>query len=246
MGSSTTVNTLSEFVQAILNLGPGIYRGQAGDYDLLPKIARPNLERVRRRYGQLERDLLERFRLYAAPYIKSLADASNADRWRCLTIAQHYGLPTRLLDWTASPLAALYFATVDESTASGKHVVYHLKFPEPLTAEGFAQRFAPPPWEYDTDETLFLQPELSDPRVFAQDSLFSVHPGNPVDRRGPDFYESKVSRVIIPESPDGKSALEIRTHLYRFGATQARLFRGPDGVAQTVFREFWEELVPRV
>ncbi len=239
MKSTKTANTLPEFVQAITDLGPGIYRGQADDRPLLPGIIRPYMKGARSRYLQLERLLLERFRLNAAPYLDGLNDTSLAGWWRCLAIAQHHRLPTRLLDWTASPLAALYFATAPETSDGGHRVVYRLPTPEALTAEEFARRFPSPPWEYENETILFLQPELTHPRVFAQGSLFSVHPGNPVDRRGSEFYEPQVNVITIPvEAVPG-----IRTSLYRFGITEARLFPGPDAVSDTIVWEARGEVI---
>src|SRR5260370_189193 len=88
-----------------------IYRGVASsNYQLIPKVGR------RHRGGKLlqqkdERYILRLFRQWA------IGDLGwrPVDDWEWLAIAQHHGLPTRLLDWTRNPLVAAYFAVVDES-----------------------------------------------------------------------------------------------------------------------------------
>lgn len=47
------------------------------------------------------------------------------DAWQLYSLMQHYGMPTRLLDWTQSPLTALYFALENESAAlENKRVIW--------------------------------------------------------------------------------------------------------------------------
>ena len=83
------------------------YRGVSiCDYQLIPRIGRHPNYKSKESIEELEKTLVQNFKRRACPYLESDAD----DYWNLLAIAQHHGLPTRVLDWSYNPYVVLWFA----------------------------------------------------------------------------------------------------------------------------------------
>lgn len=85
------------------------YRGHTNvDHKLIPSLARPP------RSVEAELTLIKRFKQNAFPFLKS----APTSEWDWLFLMQHHGVPTRLLDWSDSPLIALWFAMEEDGNES--------------------------------------------------------------------------------------------------------------------------------
>jgi len=71
--------------------------------------------------GLIERSLIRSFRKYA-----NAGAFDEKSEWYVLAVAQHNGLPTRVLDWSASPLVAAHFACGDESHKKADGIIWCL------------------------------------------------------------------------------------------------------------------------
>lgn len=109
-------STVAEYVNALSQIrGDRIlwFRGQVNEaWTLTPGLARGGSKRL-----AAEAMLLTRFRQNALPLVPA-GSRVNSD-WDWLLLMQHYGVPTRLLDWTENALAGLYFAVVAMDTRRG-------------------------------------------------------------------------------------------------------------------------------
>ena len=103
-----TVTSLVDFINIIkklsgANVTGNFYRGQRnsswGLESGLERCKNTSVAQIKNGYGMFKNKLHEYY-----------ADCKNMSDLEIMVLAQHYGLPTRLLDWTTSPLSALYFA----------------------------------------------------------------------------------------------------------------------------------------
>lgn len=192
-----------------------------------------------------ERRLIDSFRNYARKHFSS--DPSD---WDVLLLAQHYRLPTRLLDWTSSPYIALFFATEDASKDGVKGAVccvsrretYDL-LPSPLKEmregqsrglfylETLKDKFRRLE-EFDKcskDTLIWLEPPSLSPRIVNQYAFFSVMPG--VDSSQSEWLERHPDLHWVVPIPAGLKA-EIRHRLQVMNVTHRVMYPGLEGIAQ--------------
>ncbi|MBW8867334.1 MAG: FRG domain-containing protein [Acidobacteria bacterium] len=218
------------------SLASGLLRLAAG---------RPNVE-------QLELHLLRNFRKYA--YRQNVGADSV---WHWLALGQHRGLPTRLLDWTYSPLVALHFATANLGDMNVDGSVWMMNFVDAnrllparlkrilrdegsdtatvdmLNVFGSLREFdrtARKPF------VVFLEPPSLDPRIVNQLALFSLmsSPAATLD----DWLAGRpgvARQVIVPAA----LKWEVRDKLDQANINERVLFPGLDGLSRWLARYYW-------
>ena len=230
----------------------GVYRGD-GDagWPLLTSLDKLGGVSPPHSKADLEEHILRNFIRYSRPYLHQ-----PASDWEVLVAAQHHGLPTRLLDWTYSPLVAAHFATLSSEREPDrviwrldwKSVHRHFKLPELALlfqdlerSMGGDRPFTP--WALFSARAdakpfaCMLEPPSINPRIVAQSATFTLCSDK---RQSFDcFLEqnglgSALTKFVIP----ARETARFRDQLDLVDVDERRLFPDLDGVAAEMRRYY--------
>ncbi|MFB0583057.1 FRG domain-containing protein [Aeromonas salmonicida] len=234
------IATLSQYIEKVEaiksesehneNMAELLFRGQRQDHSLLPKLARLNLNGD---IENVEKLMLDEFRRACLP----LVEYHPENNWDLLALAQHHGLPTRLLDWTYSALVALWFAVQKEPYKEEHGVVWVLNadhsdfrdtevFDDPLSNE----------------VTKIFRSRVISRRISAQAGAFTVHKINKyrkISNKIVKFethaqFKDKLTKLVIP----AEKFAPIRKSLMMMGVNHSTVFPDIDGLCQHLERRF--------
>ena len=234
----------------------GVYRGAFdASRPLLTSLDRLGGVRPPHTKVGLEAHVFRNFVRYSRPHLP-LAPPND---WELLVTAQHHGVPTRLLDWTYSPLVAAHFATRDlRGDRDCTPAVWRLDWRRMHAAFGF-----PPlalltrdleglpargderctPWhlfEGDADTRPFaclVEPPSLDARIVVQAATFTLCSARtrPFDAFLADHgLEDALTKFVIPSH----EVARLRDQLDLVGFDERRLFPDLDGVAAALRRYY--------
>ena len=232
------------------------FRG-VGDhtYPLSPSIARLSGKTADQIIEQVEPAISATFAQRSPPFI----DRDLADPWRALFFMQHYGVPTRLLDWSESPFIATYFSLVSvrrdvdgnaisdasiwlcDPVAWNRFAMSHITFDGDILDESCEEIKAYAPGaklaQIGTMPVMIYGAHNS-PRIVAQRGVFALFGKNLSSMQ--DIYQNTafpagiLQKIKVPRA----NVNELLKSLFRTGVTESVVYPDLFGLSLEIRRRF--------
>lgn len=263
ISNSNPIKSLDEYLKIIrvISTDSTWYRGESKQHEfLIPKLYR-NLD-VDKIYTSLskEREYYIEFRRRAQSLVKNI---DKNDFWSWYFLIQHYGGPTRLLDWSKNPVVALFMSLDSKKDREEDSIVYLLS-PTVLSDYAFQEinnqdknnaRILYPGEDY-TDKwidnlinknnsipksPIALLPAYSDKRIISQHSCFTLFG----ERKNGFFKDEKpitctccdrkiITKIII----DHNSVDKLLRQLKQIGISSENIYPGLEGLIKDLNYEY--------
>lgn len=231
-----------------------LYRGISNaDFSMTTSLRR----NCKDQSARLEHSILRNFEKYVAisePYISD-------SEWKAMVVGQHHGLPTRLMDWTYSPLIAMHFATSGvplENYEENDFAIWEIDIVEinsllPIAYSNIIKKHSAFLFtlemleqenisleKYDEDmgenSLIVIEPPTIDQRIMNQFAYFAVIPQKMVHIE--TFLElctTHTKKYIISK----KIKWEVREMLDKLNANERIVYPGVDGLCMWLSRHYY-------
>jgi len=256
--------SFKDFVAQIERLQGGAekslwFRGSdQAKYKLLPGFYRRFLGKPDGKSdSSLEKKIVTRFRQRSLPFLERGLEGGE---WDILFLMQHYGIPTRLLDWTENPFIALYFAVMGAKSVGGRgsrryrsnacvwaldphkwnrQALSNQSFDGDILAPGDEEIKAyNPERDFSGELPVCMYGNHNSRRIVAQRGVFTVfgvkHVAMEKLHVGKQFKKACLIKIEINK----KFIASIRDSLLGYGITESTIFPDLVGLAQEIKREF--------
>jgi hypothetical protein len=238
------------------------FRGQQRSYwNLQPKLYRDFGDHRSIDENDIERDICEEF-MTRAPILSETKPASN-DAWEWYFLMQHYGAPTRLLDWTEGALIALYFAVkdnrgfydsavwmLDPYDLNVRTLRHEVVIPPSAPCVSKSDRRLVAPWMPAAftaktnlpKKAIAIYPTHIAKRISTQRSCFTVHGS---DANALDNLEAQpdghLLKIVIPSH----SVQGIQRELTTAGIDEITVFPDLDGLSRSLAARYRSDETPK-
>ena len=260
--------SFGEYIALIEKLQPNDggtlwFRGTGkATYPLLPTLYRHKRHRTAAALGDLERQLIVRFRQRSIPFLTR----PLSDDWDMFFFMQHYGVPTRLLDWTENPFMGLYFAVMSspikgkfqagkplltfssdaavwalDPIAWNRHALKHQGFDRGILtpSDETLQSYKPLTKFADMNvQPVALYGAHNSPRIVAQRGAFTLF-GQSLKGMEEAYAKEKFPKDCLAKIVLKRNVLPaMREAILNHGITESVVFPDLDGLAKEIKRGF--------